>query len=47
MDEVDQQVHLIRVKRETFIGSHFEYRFQNVAMVIGVAERQQTSGTPR
>ena len=46
MDEADQQIHLIRIKREIFLGSHFEFRFSSVTMVIGLAERQQTTGKP-
>ncbi|XP_063400098.1 trichohyalin-like isoform X3 [Mytilus trossulus] len=47
MDEAEQQIHLIRLKREVFIGSHFDFRFATVAMVMGLAERQQATGKPK
>ncbi|XP_052070817.1 trichohyalin-like isoform X2 [Mytilus californianus] len=47
IDEAEQQIHLIRLKREVFIGSHFDFRFATVAMVMGLAERQQVIGKPR
>ncbi|CAC5415799.1 unnamed protein product [Mytilus coruscus] len=47
MDEAEQQIHLIRLKREVFIGRHIDFRFATVAMVMGLAERQQVTGKPR